>query len=621
MTRFAAPGFFNSALDVARKGSDSLQHANAALEAGRVHWRRYDALAHRRMETRPGAAIRSVSQAVQNRTAAPDNGLGDGGDPPQASLKDIIEAVELSSMALPLEVTGGHDLETASALFREAYAQAPNNPRTFRAVAMTIVDQEKWADLDLFARTHLKSIPWDPWGWMALGLATHREGKDAQASAAYDSALTQFSPEERARLDRLDRVLPGSDSARRARGAAPTSASISQLYWTMADPLWSRGGNESRNEFLSRVTYSEFRWSVDELNIRGVDTDRGDIFVRYGPPDVIAAFGPVVSSETYGIDEMNVSTTWIYRKGLVFVFNGMATYATSHIATSDVAMVTAFKEALPVRWDNLTSLRVDSMQTQIARFRGGHDSVDVIMAFDPSVETIRAAQAAPAPIRADMWFLTDRMANAARDSIALDSSGVRSWIRRLAPGVYVARAEASSDGGPRASRSTNVFEAGTPSPGGLLLHGFAISDVLLGSSAEPKNGADKRWTDLAIIPAVGTSEQASQLALVWENYEFGNENGSAHYDVTVTITRGRSIAGQISATVVGALAGIAHIDRTQDHVAVTFERTVPYAPAFADHFTISLAQSPPGPYTLLLTVTDRATGQTATRSKAFRIKK
>ena len=43
--------------------------------------------------------------------------------------------------------------------------------------------------------------------------------------------------------------------------------------------------NEYRLEFLARVVFADFRWTDDDLNLRGADSDRGDIYVRYGPPD------------------------------------------------------------------------------------------------------------------------------------------------------------------------------------------------------------------------------------------------------------------------------------------------------------------------------------------------
>jgi GWxTD domain-containing protein len=456
---------------------------------------------------------------------------------------------------------------------------------------------------------------------MSLGLALQREKQSKFAAAAFDSAMVYLAPAERARLDRLERVLPASDSARRANGAAPASAAVGNLYWLLADPLWSREGNESRIEFLARLTYAELRWTVDELKVRGADTDRGDIFVRYGPPDLIAVFGPAVSSSSYNaIEDMNVSTVWAYPTGLIFVFNGAPTFATAHTAKSDVAMVGAIKQSLPVRWDNLTSMRVDSMLTQIVRFRGGRDSVDLFVALEPPVDSIRAASAAGAKIRGDVWFLAGNMSTAFRDSLTLTEPGVRNWSKRVSPDLYIVRGEASADGSTRGGRATAVVDTRDNGTTGVAQKGFGISDLLLSTSAEPRTGVEKRWTDLAITPAVGALHQNGQLALVWENYEFGQRDGSAKYQVVITLKRERTLTGQIAANVVGALAGIARVDHGSDHVGVTFDRTPSYSPAFVDHLTMSLGETPAGTYTLTLQITDQVTGKVVARTKTIRIR-
>ena len=215
--------------------------------------------------------------------------------------------------------------------------------------------------------------------------------------------MSVLDARERARLDRLDRVLPSSDSTRLLRGNEAERAAYGRLYWLLADPLWSRPGNESRIEYLARVTFAELRWTVDEMNVRGADTDRGDIYIRYGPPDVVAAFGPVVS--TGMADANGVSTTWVYRSGLAFVFIGMPTFATSHVAGADVAIVKALTQAQPVRWDNLSSPRVDSIATLVTRFRGGKDSVDLYISTDAPVDSIRASKGASGKVRSDIWLL------------------------------------------------------------------------------------------------------------------------------------------------------------------------------------------------------------------------
>ncbi|MCP6756459.1 GWxTD domain-containing protein, partial [Klebsiella pneumoniae] len=76
------------------------------------------------------------------------------------------------------------------------------------------------------------------------------------------------------------------DSTAFATLGANNRRGVESMYWLLADPLTLTTENEFRIEFLSRVTYAEMRWTDETLNLKGADTDRGDVYVRYGPPDL-----------------------------------------------------------------------------------------------------------------------------------------------------------------------------------------------------------------------------------------------------------------------------------------------------------------------------------------------
>ena len=47
------------------------------------------------------------------------------------------------------------------------------------------------------------------------------------------------------------------------------------MYWMMSDPLALTNENEFRIEFLSRVVYADFRFTHEDMNIRGADHRSG----------------------------------------------------------------------------------------------------------------------------------------------------------------------------------------------------------------------------------------------------------------------------------------------------------------------------------------------------------
>jgi GWxTD domain-containing protein len=530
----------------------------------------------------------------------------------QTSFKAARELIEGNSQPLAMDVAGLADFERAFTLFHEAYAASPRFRGTFRAVAMLYADRALWGNLETFARAHITSFPRDSLAWLALGLALHRQEKDASARVAFDSALATLGPAERDRLDNWRRVLSPGIAHARSEGSAAERSAVERLYWLASDPVWADAALDTRSEFLARVAYAELRWSVEEFDLSGADSDRGETYVRYGPPDVIAMLGSTAA------EPADVTTFWMYDSGLMFAFNGMPTFGTARIAHGDQQMVDGLRRALPVRWDNVRAPRMDTVATRIARFRGTRDSADVVIAARlPSPDTIRASMSVSGPVQRHLWILNGDLQRVRAASHALDSAGAHAWTERVRAGAYVFRVEAFGSTARRGSVAIGALDATIQS---FPSNGFGISDVLVAGRIRLPERARLRWTDLEPATSVGAVQRGSRISLVWENYEFGDENGEARYNVTLTLRRERSAAGRIAAEVVGALAAVARVSGGDDEVVVTFERSAPHAAAFADQITLDLGSTPSGTYALTLEVSDRVRGRVATRSSSLVIR-
>jgi GWxTD domain-containing protein len=275
--RFAAQGFMDKGLQAARRVQDRPALADAADEKGMVHWRRYETVGRRRM-LRPGFPPTDLAEYASR-------------DP-----RDIEQLVNEFTQVLDPPL-GENDFETALAFFNEAAAADPNHRNALRHIFMALADRGNWTELRSAAARRLRASPWDPQAWLATGLAAHRLNDDQAASAAFDSALVFLTAEDRDRYTRISRILrprpadPKStligDSSRYAGLSDEQRGAVDKLYWMLTDPLSLTPQNEHRLEFLSRVTYAELRWTSDDLDLRGADTDRGDIHIRYGPPPVL----------------------------------------------------------------------------------------------------------------------------------------------------------------------------------------------------------------------------------------------------------------------------------------------------------------------------------------------
>jgi hypothetical protein len=279
-------------------------------------------------------------------------------------------------------------------------------------------------------------------------------------------------------------------------------------------------------------------------------------------------------------------------------------------------------DAQPVRWDNISEVTVDSLRAQVARFRTGSDSVDVFIAVNPPYAEVAASTEIRGTPRLDFWLLRGGTVTAHHDSVMLTQPGMRTWTPRVPPGTYVYRAELSVDGGTRAARSVATLVTSDDPLFGIGRRGFGMSDLLLAAGASPRRGTPgRRWSELDIQPITGTIAPRGELTLVWENYDFGRDSvsGLSRYQVTVTIQQARARGGRVAARILGGIASVIGVDRTDDKMSISFERESAHAAAYSDHIGIALEDSPPGDYSLSISITDRVTGRTLLRTAGFTI--
>ncbi|HKS05644.1 MAG TPA: GWxTD domain-containing protein [Gemmatimonadaceae bacterium] len=699
MTRGAAGEFFESALKLSRTQGTPRQHAETAIELARMSWRRYEALANRRMTIGVGDIGRSLSDAMNPiakgawileevaererrdeavRSLLQRSGLGTGiaggsawetaaqaaqsvaavagGSLSRAatsqdaaqltsagaqaavgalaaadaiattvmstdkhglalqstSLKDVRDFIESHSQPLPLSVTGANYFARADTLFTEAYRADATAPFAFRSVAMMLAEKNLWSGLEMFARSHIAKHPNDGIARMSLGLALQRQAQSNDAIAAFDAGLAKLEYDERIRLDNVARIIGPARARRVDRGDPDVLDVFQKMFWMTYDQMWADGRNESRGEILARVTFAELRWTVEELDLKGADTDRGDVHVRYGPPDVVAVIGPNVAESA-----ADVMTFWLYDSGLMFAFTSLTGYGTARIPNADRAMIDATKESQPVRFDNLARKRPDSLIVQTARFRAERDSIDLFVAASPPVREIRESMPVSGLARADVWLVAATAQIAYRDSLPLDSAGIRTWTARVKPGTYLFRVEASGVGATRGARSSALVELNDR----FAMTGPGISDLLLASKVDAPAQTPARWRDLAMVPALGVIPRDARVDLVWENYDFASRAGSAEYSVSITIARQRSAAGAIVAAVTGALASVARIDTKPERVVIAFDRATSHANTLVDVVSLNLANTPAGTYTITLDVRDRVSGVSYTRASTVTIAK
>jgi GWxTD domain-containing protein len=604
-TRIQSYGMFETALEVGRSSGDPELISEAAIEVGRVHWRRYEPVSHRPFEAEVFMEARALAQNLARDTLG---GRSRVWDPDTATRRQRFtrQALQLARDSIDritkrpeAGFAGEADFIRAEQYFREAYNVMPFKLRTFRHLAMLLAERERWTELRTLARDQLNKDLTNSWAWMSMGLASHRMGDDRMATLAFDSALVMMPPGERARLDNFERLTRPLAAAQRTGWADSTRAAYANTFWRALDPLWSRDEEQPRTEFLARVAYAELRWTVDEMMARGADTDRGEIHIRYGPPDVI------VTDEVF--------TRWVYDyANLGFTFIGMPTFGTSyHSAPWGVAQVV---DSAPSFWNNINSVRIDSIPVGITRFRAGRDSADVVMTAWPDIDRIGAAADLVTPVRSDAWLLYPNLVPIWHDSVPVARAGSRLWRHQLAAGEYLFRTEAVAEASRIAGRAFAPVRI-VNEPDGFTLRGFGLSDLLLAQQPGPVATAD-RWHQLGVTP-IAPRIPGGTFALIWETYDLAERDGEASFEIRISIRPLQSGFQRIYANTIGAVRGLIGVEQLEGRVEIRFARNVAHRDVIVEQYGLDLSENAPGVYEMIVEVRDRFSDRTTRRTTTF----
>ncbi len=599
--RGRAKPLFEEALKAARKGSDAKVLSRAADEMGMTWWRKYEDIADRNIYS-------AIISNVKDRTFTKD----------PRSIAYFVDRQAIRAAAQ--DWSGGLEYLKAFEFFSEALKAQPGNESALQHVYRALVDRQRWVELQHLARVRLLDDHTDAWAWLSLGLGTHRLGDEHQSSMAFDSAMVFLPAGERARITNLSRIVTPKDSLSRNRLPTSELENDERMYWLMADPLWATAENEGRNEFLSRAVFAELRFSVEEFGIHGIDTDRGDVYVRYGPPPAVISFPPDAIRQ----GEHRIRILWWYSTEETFLFRQLPTYGVATLDPDDARETARLRDTVPVAWTNAgVKPLADTINVALTRFRARDDSSDVYFAAElpvkHMVEDVDLAKGAlDVELEAFTWRAKPVFASTTHESIDFahpEEKMMQSWRLRLQAGTFLYRVEALQPDAGRGARSASRVEL-------LPASGFGLSDILVADSLSPTNAVPERWSDFQISPSIGRVHRGKSFAMLWETYDLQKQdNGNAAYDVTITLRREKGGGlGAFAAKIIGGVKSAIGISGSgSDHISLSFPRQAPARPIALDYVTLDLGAASPGNYVIDVEVTDRANHRHVSRERPLTI--
>lgn len=424
----------------------------------------------------------------------------------------------------------GHGWQTdyldATEHFERAVFADSANARARYDVLRALVTFERWDELLEVAKQQVRDVSWDAWSWLALGLARQRLGERGAAAAAFDSALTHLTAPERDYLLDVSRILEPSAVAVYRQHVPAIRESVNQFYWLHSDPLWLEPGNQRWLEFLSRLTFVELRWGVPELGVRGLDTDFGKVYMRFGSPSRITG----ADTNRVGVPHL----TWSFNAGVRFRFVTQPLLGAAQLDPESEQKLGEIAAATPVAWpaavDDGYTVRDVAVQSAVFFPRSTGDAGTDSL----SVAVLVATGGGALPNVESAIYLADRAGRAERMPTIRAPAllGDTTWtaFEARAPGVSAyLRFETRDSTARQASRAAAELAPIAET----LPH---VSDIMIARCLTNRAQRPSRWFEARISFTPGTDCPTDRLLLFWE--EGTTDSGIDAGNVRITITSG-----------------------------------------------------------------------------------
>jgi GWxTD domain-containing protein len=479
---------------------------------------------------------------------------------------------------------------------------------------------ERWDSAVAVTERLVKAGPDSGRAWALRGLALARAGGGIGAAAAFDAALERLPAPELAPYRALERVLTPDDGRRLATLDDSGRAVFAARHWGRADPLWLTPDNEVRTEFLARITYADHRWADDLRGYHGYESDRGAVYLRYGPPDRAATLGPLgAEGSTLTIirdpgrddpdrfrpdpaerlDRSRTRLLWVYQGSRRrYLFGLTPGYARAVFAGNAADRFRYDRETVPRGWDNVPIVRaVDSIAVTALRFEDGMGTGELAV-FGALPPALAQAVGADSPAVALFVERADRVDRVSTADARPVSPGTWRWRLPEAPDtVRSLRVEALDARGGGAGRGDAVPRA-PPDPSPDL----RLSDLLV-APGRPDSAPHTRWFAMDLAPLAGPLPADQPLTLAWELYGLG-ARPEARYAVEIRFTVERVERRGLLVRIIGGAADALGLSAIGDErLVLRYERSRESAPALLEYVALDLSEIPRGTYRVTVAVT------------------
>lgn len=170
--------------------------------------------------------------------------------------------------------------EEAVRFLIRATATGPLHSIAARYLVESAIRGGRVGDAELLMTEYVARHPQTTRGYLYLGLLRYMLQKDVQAEASFEQALALMSEEERHPWLNPGMVVSTDvlDDYKSIDGSGLDD------FWVRQDREWSAEGNERKLEHMGRMAYVDVIWGREDQDMRGWETEPGQVLIRYGFP-------------------------------------------------------------------------------------------------------------------------------------------------------------------------------------------------------------------------------------------------------------------------------------------------------------------------------------------------
>lgn len=520
--------------------------------------------------------------------------------------------------ATDLSEEGEDDYEGLMEAFRNALDVYPAHAGAFRRLAAHLIERGQYRDARALALNFQEAAPDNPWGYLTLGLVYQRTGADSLAEAQFDRGIELAGPDIAEHYLDISYVLREEQAKNYEAANEKTRRWLEEILWRKSDPLYLTPGNEIRVSHLARVAFADI-WFEDPSHGRwGADTERGQIFVRYGAPERIWQVARDISREGGADGQLAEGggrwIFWNYGWDLPnFIFQKQLRYrhASHMLSSASKAQEEEARAIEPAVYS--TNFELFDYPVQVARFRGAADSIVEVDFYSeiPGDSLLANAIADTLDVGLFLFAGAEHMEIFRRTLNAPSRAAPKAltFSLPLPAGrfTYSLEAEAPLN---RAAVHRGELEIRPFRDDTLSLSDMVLADAITPRSQEP---VDRRGFAIRANRR-GVFDRDLPVAVYWEVYGLATDpEGFANFRVKLSVTdaKGKGVLARV-ANAFGFGEG--------DEVQLTYERVVKFnGVRVPEYMSLELIDSEPGPYKISIEVTDLVRGVTVVGERQFRL--